>query len=1050
MNSARSLGGRWWMLCLAVLATLTGCRTADRADFSQWLAEPGGFERVLDVVRDPDSLMSTRVRAVVALAEGGWASKEEKRIEEALVWCPNPADVAARAASELLGRLGEEVTDEDRAIADGLLLLAPLSAPAKSSRFRQEVAQWVFAPLDATGEKEEIAARIEQRLDPSRYWSLGPEGIPYYLQLVKAQIEFDGFPIASMVRMVLGEEDPLSQRRFFTALLQGSNYAKALHAFGVVVGDESIPTAVRVQLVTVMARVGWTSQIRTVVKQAGDVQKFASTACRALLLDLVAAEGEDAVAARDALFALISLLPAEEMAGVRAKLSTWAFRSVDKSKGPEETWKQLQTRIRPGQVVFLGDAAIPVVLMLLARRTESPDFTCAHMVAFLFEVGSDEVKERALESYVEGLEAAVRGLGVEDGAAIASLDAALQTEIPELERLGVAEAVVPLGLLASSSVLPAETRRKALESALRLVENPALGGRTNVALDAMSAALVTCLPLAPPDDRGVWFRRLLVRLGAALNIQQVALLPYIQDSALDLPAWHDDAELSVLGVLAGLNLELWRPIMTEATESLMAMERGRDPFGVGQFSEEQIARWEEALDAASLETLTEWTRAPYQVLKVLGVMGLRYFGTAKGLERLRSLQRDPTDLSLLLGEGVSLGSIAAASAKAVVFLREHPEVSQPLADSRLAERLASKMASKPGIRETLLTGPYTGDEVPSVQTRKEYEALVAHMKSERAALIGLIRTTRRTAETICFEQAKDHPDATQVHLLESFVKKSAEECKRSVEKAMGDEALALASLDETFYLRSAALGVARWEHLREYQRMKTLRTFIKFSVDSDAREGTLKERLSGVKVWDLQDPLLRPVLDLLTRNGIARAREEWKSSNGSAGLSEQDLTLIGGYADPPQNFALGAALASVYLLDGYRKGESGSPERVAPYLDALANLLKEGGALMGNPEVRRFFLARGGDSWFILREWSRRPEADVVASWLLDDKEKSACRIVLGELRKAVAAPVEAGVTAGFYSATIAKEMLDHYPFLDYLIDALFESTTIQAAMRSE
>lgn len=1049
MKSTSSLAGRWWMSCLLSLTLLVGCRSADRANFSEWLAEPDGLEKVLDVVRDPDSLMGTRVRAITALIEGGWVSKEQKRIEEAIAWCPNPADVAVRASEEFLGRLGEEVTDTQRSIADGLLMLAGIMGPSKAARFRQEVAQWVFAPLDAGGERDEMATQVKQRLDPARFWSLGAEGVPYYLQVVKAQIEFEGFPISSMVRMVLGDEDPVTQKRFFTALLQGSNYAKALQAFGAVVADETIPTALRVRLVSVMARLGWTSQIRAVVKQSADAQKFASTACRALLLDLVSAQGEDALAARDALFSLITLLPADEMAGVRSKLSAWAFQNVDTSKGPEETWKQLQTRIRPGQVVFLGDAAIPVVLLMLGKRAESPDFTCSTMLAFLFDVGSDAVKDQALEAYQEGLEAGLKKLA-SDGQAIAAMDTALQLELPALERLGIAEAVVPLGMVASAPHLPAATRRQALETAFRMLDNPALGGRKATAVDAAAIALVQCFSLAPADDRGTWFRNLMVKLGVLLGIERIAEFPYLQDAGLDLPAWHNDQEMSLLATLANLNLELWRQTMKEATDSLMAAERERDPFGVAQFSPEQIASWEDALDGASLETLTEWTKSPYEVQKVLGVMGLRYFGTAKALERLRAMERDPTDLSLLLGEGVTLGTISAASAKAVAYLREHPEVSVPLADSRLAERLSAKLGDKLGLRETLLLGPYSGETVPTEAIRAEYEALVKHIKSERTALVGVIRATRRTVETLCFEQAKDHPDATQKELLDEFMKKSAEACKRNVEKTLGEEALSLASLDDVFYLRSTALGVARWEHLKQYQRLKTMRTYIKFSVDSDARDGTLKNRLAGVSVWDLQDPVLRPVLDLVTRNALTRARDEWKESNGAAGLSDQDLALIAGYTDPPQNFTMGAALASIYMLDGYRKSEGGADLRQAPYLDGLATLLKEGGALLGNEDVKRFFAARGGDAWFILREWSRRTEAEVVSTWLLDEKEKTACRTVVGELRKVIAAPVDAGVAAGTYSAIVAKEMQDHYPFLDYLIDALFESTAIQAAMRAE
>lgn len=1044
---------RVWMRFLFVLCLATqmwGCRSSENANFGEWLKSEGGLDRVLDVLKDKDTLMETRIRALTALIEDGWVAKEQKRIEETMAWCPNPQDIANRTAESLVGRLSDETPEKDIEIADGLLMLADLVGSAKATRYREAVAEWLFAPLDASSDALVLKETLAARLDPAKYWALGSEGVPYYLRLVKAGVEFETFTLSDMVHVLLGVDDVTVQRRFVSGVLQGESYARSLKAFADVVADESASTAARVRLVRTVAMVGFASQIRTLVKGCPNSQKFASFACNQLIRDLKSTENDIVIAGRDSLFALLPLVAAEEAVGVRAKLSAWAFESVDTSKGPEETWRQLQKRIRPGQVVFLGEAAVPVVLMMLEKRAETPDFTVATMLGFLSDVSKGSFRSQALESYQRGFESTLQ-LG-KDGQVpdLGNLQTALPVEIASIERYGSTDAVVALASIASARPIDPSLRLQALDAIVRLVDSGAMGGEKSVALEHGSIAIVSCLGLAPQGDKATWARNMLTRLAAWLELKPLAESALLMEPGADIPAWVTDPRTTAGGVLVGLTLSMWQKTLTQAQESLVSAEKELDPFGIAFYSDAQKDTWEKAVDAAALETLSGWTRSTMSVTRSLGVLGLRYLGTAQSLTRLEAIGGDPTDISALLGDGLTLGTLGRNSAKAVAYLREHPELSLPLADKRLAERLSSVLGDLAPLREALLAGPYSADEVPSLELKKKYEQVMAKLAAERQALVGLVRAARRAVETTCFEAAKDYPPADQQEALSKFVKDAASACRRTVEKSLGEEALQLASLDDAFYLRSTALGVARWEHLRYYRVQRTARAFVKYTVDTAARNGDLEARLKKVAAWDLQDPELRPVLDLLVRSSLNRAQEEYASSQGANGLSEKDLVQLQSAAEPVQNFAMGAALASMYLLDGYKPGQNTDDVRVAPYLDGLLEFTKAGGPLLGNADVRRFLTARGGDAWFILRELSHRSEANVARTWLLDEVEKAACRTMLAQMTQRIQAPVDAALKAGRITPAIAKEVVDHYPFMDYLLDALFESSAIQAAIKSE
>ncbi|GEM_PF-4022461 len=1041
-------------LLLMVLLAMVGCKESGRSDFELWLAKPDGFQKVVDVLKDPDTILSTRVAALSTLIEEGLVADKQKEIEEAISWCPNPGDVALRTADSLSGLLGDEVGPKERAVAEGLLMLSNLVGAAKGARIKAEVAQWVFAPLDNTSGAVETKAAIEERIDPLRIGALGGEGVPYYLALVKRGVEFQKFTMTSMVRVVVGTSDALQQRRFIGGLMQGDAYSKAVVAIAEVLSDQGVATVAKVRLVGLMSLVGWGAQIRTVLRRVPDSEKLASTVSGELLKDLGSPDRETSLAARDALFAMLALLPPEDLARTREKLSAWAFQDVDTSKGPEETWKQLQVRIRPAQIVFLGDAAVPVVMMMLERRTEGPEFTVATMLSFLRDFGSTEVMDATLDSYLTGVREALAGPLADDPQVRENLAKALAGEFAMLERFASSKAVMVLAQLALEEGLSDEAGARAVETGLKMLEAGELAGDRKKAIDLLTVALVRVLATLDGEAQALLSAMANQLMRAAIVLDDAALLSALEElfstenAALITRLMGVDAP-PPFAVPAGLTNALWSPAVARAQQTLLASERELDPFGVEGFSQLDLDNYYEALDQNGFERLESWTNSDFTFVKVMGVLGTRFLATKKCLARVEALKGDPTDLSYLLGEGATLGSLASTSAQVISFAHTHPDLFLPMADSRLKERLDVRYEGKTSPRLLLLDGPYTGVEVAAGQVAKELADMEEHIRTERAALVGVIRAARRTVETLCFQQAKNHPDGSDPEVMAEYIQKSATGCKSSVEKALGKEAIELASLDDSFFLRATAMGVARWQHLNEYRLKRIVRSFIKHTVDQLATDGTLQRRMDSVTSWSLQDQTLRPVLDLVVTTALAKARDEWRLSGGESGLSDAEISTALSWTTPPHSYAKGAILASVYLLDGFKQSAGpGGAIRTAPYLEALGALLAPDGPLLGDKEIRSFLEARGGDAWFILREIDLNGEPDVAKNWLLDDAERTATRNLLSLLRKAIAKPVDDAVREAIFSPVVAKELLDHYPFMDLMLDAMFESSAVQGLLQ--
>jgi len=162
----------------ALLATLLlgaiACRgeiTDD--DIALWANSPAGWDKIGQVVDDPEVPVAIKVKALEKLVMLGNASKAKDILYQAKV-----REDLAKGLKEVLMARFPTVDGEERFLTkDGLLMILRYFAPAEQAPIQKQIADWVFGGLSDADDTEKIKEQVEKRIMVSQVPDLGAAGI---------------------------------------------------------------------------------------------------------------------------------------------------------------------------------------------------------------------------------------------------------------------------------------------------------------------------------------------------------------------------------------------------------------------------------------------------------------------------------------------------------------------------------------------------------------------------------------------------------------------------------------------------------------------------------------------------------------------------------------------------------------------------------------------------------------------------------------------------------------------------------------------------------
>jgi hypothetical protein len=201
-----------------------------------------------------------------------------------------------------------------------------------------------------------------------------------------------------------------------------TNNPEGLKRIGVLLQDPEAPLELRVQSLVVLGEVGKGFQIRGVLQDATDRDTVVQ-ALVPLLNERLAAEGEGAVFAKIALLAVMDFCDESTADGIRKDIAQWALDGLNVDSPTEKIKRQVEHRIRTGELVRLGQHASTGAALLLARG-----FEVRQLHDFLLGLDSDEARRLlldALKAYEKLPEVEVTATHLTRIAQVGDVDAAL-------------------------------------------------------------------------------------------------------------------------------------------------------------------------------------------------------------------------------------------------------------------------------------------------------------------------------------------------------------------------------------------------------------------------------------------------------------------------------------------------------------------------------------------------------------------------------------------------------------------------------------------------
>ena len=174
-----------------------------------------------------------------------------------------------------------------------------------------------------------------------------------------------------------------------------TNNPEGLKRIGVLLQDAEAPVDLRVRSLVVLTNAGKGYQVRGVLQEAIERDAVVKGLVPLLLAQL-AGEGEAAVHAKAGRLAVTEFCDEESADGIRKSVAEWALGGLDSDSPTEKIKRQVEHRIRTGEIVRLGSHAGPGAALLISRG-----FEVRQLHEFMLRLDSDASRGQLLDALKE-------------------------------------------------------------------------------------------------------------------------------------------------------------------------------------------------------------------------------------------------------------------------------------------------------------------------------------------------------------------------------------------------------------------------------------------------------------------------------------------------------------------------------------------------------------------------------------------------------------------------------------------------------------------------
>ncbi len=387
--------------------------------------------------------------------------------------------------------------------------------------------------------------------------------------------------------------------------------------------DTSNPDEARVEAVVTLVQGGWALRLRKALDGCPDREDLAARTADALIRRLpdLAGTPEVLAATRDGAFIALSLVPGAERGPLQKRLADWVFAGLGPESSADEVKKAVESRVLVAQIADLGPHGADGATWMIRHG-----FAVAKLSQYLLSLKDPAVEARMLAAFK---------------ALHATPDIVIPYEhVEAIGKIRSADAVEYLLDLAQDDRQEPDMRSLAFNQAAEALDRPeGLRG----AREPILARLRKMVARNDPDDRWAAARYLVSLQGRA---------------ALDevLAALKDD------GVYPRA-LEDPRKTLVDFCKGVILRER---PPHTGEPEEDERTRPVE--DA--LHTVKRLLASNNRVHQALGVVCVKATEDAAHADMLKPLQKSRVSLEPVIGEKVTLGTLAQNAVDGLALMAE--------------------------------------------------------------------------------------------------------------------------------------------------------------------------------------------------------------------------------------------------------------------------------------------------------------------------------------------------------------------------------------------
>lgn len=373
--------------------------------------------------------------------------------------------------------------------------------------------------------------------------------------------------------------------------------------------DTSNPDAARVEAVVTLVQGGWALHLRKVLDGCPDREDMARKVADALIARLpdLAGKPEVLAATRDGAFMALSLIPEAERGPFQKRLAEWVFGGVGPDSPAEDLKRAVESRVLVAQIADLGPHGADGATWMIRHG-----FAVEKLAQYLLALKDAEVEAKMLQAFK---------------ALHATPDIAIPYHhVEAIGKIRSNDAVEYLLDLAQDDRQEPDIRSLAFNQAAEALDHPeGLRG----ARDTILARLERMLQRNDPDDR--WAAaRYLVSLRGMAALDEVLLA--LKDDGV-YPRALEDPRKTLVDFCKGVILRD-RPV------------------------------------AEALGTIHRLLASRNRVHLALGVVCLKAAGDAAHADLLRPLLRSKVSLEPVIGEKVTLGTLAQNALDGLALMAE--------------------------------------------------------------------------------------------------------------------------------------------------------------------------------------------------------------------------------------------------------------------------------------------------------------------------------------------------------------------------------------------